>query len=94
LSTAVEGAGQLCATEGAVGQRATVFAGKWDSLGNALIDDVVGDLSKAVNICFAGSIVTALDGVVKQPPDAVAVVGVVFGGVDTTLSSDGVGATL
>jgi hypothetical protein len=56
-----------------------------------VVDDVVADLGQAVNVGLTGAEVAALDGVVEEPPDAVAVVGVVFGGVDAALGGDAVG---
>ncbi len=92
LAPGVEGTGDLGATEGAVGQGAAVFAGKGHALTNALVDDVVRDLGEAVDVGLTGAEVTALDGVVEQAEDGVTVVLIVFGGVDTALGGDGVGA--
>ena len=91
LAAGVEGAGDLRAAERAVGEEAAVVACERDALRHALIDDVVADLGEAVDVGLAGAEVAALDGVVEQPEDAVAVVGVVLGGVDAALRGDGVG---
>ena len=56
--------------------------------GGALVDDVVADLGEPVDVGLAGAEVAALDGVVEQPEDAVAVVVVVLGGVDAALRRD------
>ena len=47
---------------------------------------------QAVDVGFAGAEVAALDGVVEEAVDAVAVVLIVLGGVDAALGGDGVGA--
>jgi hypothetical protein len=72
--------------------RSAVIPGKGDALGHALVDDVVADLRQPIDVGFPGPEIAALDRVVEQPPDAVAVVGVVLGGVDATLGGDAVGA--
>ena len=92
LAAGVEGARNLGSAEGAIGERAAVLAGEGNALGDALIDDVDADLGEAVDVGFAGAEVAALDGVVEEAVDAVAVVGVVLGGVDAALRGDGVGA--
>src|SRR5690606_21731162 len=59
-------------------------------LRHALIDDVRGDLGEAVDVRLAGAEVAALDRVVEEAEDAVAVVLVVLGRVDAALGRDGV----
>lgn len=61
-------------------------------MGDALVDNVSADFSKAVNIGLARAKVAALYGVVEEPVNAVAVVLIVLGGVDTALSRDRVRA--
>ena len=92
LPAGIERAGNLRAAEGAVGQRAAVFAGEGHALGDALVDDVVADLGEAVDVGLAGPEVAALDRVVEEAEDAVAIVLVVLGGVDAALGGDAVGA--
>ena len=58
-----------------------------------MIDDVVTDLSQSIDVGFTSTIVAALDGVVKQTPDAVAIVGIILCRVNTPLSSNAVCAT-
>ncbi len=91
LAPGVEGPGDLGAAEGAVGQEPAVFPGKGDALGHAVVDDQVADLGQPVDVGLPGPEIPALDGVVEQPPDAVAVVGVILGGVDAPLGRDAVG---
>ena len=90
LAAGVEGARQLGAAEGAVGEQTPVLAREGDPLGHALVDDRVADLGQAVDVGLAGAKVPALDGVVEQAPDAVAVVGIVRGRVDAALGGDAV----
>ena len=92
LAAGVEGAGHLGATKGAVVEQAAVFAGEGDALGDALVDDGVGDLGEAIDISLAGAEVAALDGVVEQAAHGVAVILVVFRAVDAALGRDRVGA--
>ena len=92
LAPGVEGAGNLCAAEGAGGEIAGVVAGKGHALGHALVDDVQGELRQAVDVRLARAEVAALDRVVEEPLDAVAVVRVVLGRVDAALGRDAVGA--
>src|SRR5690606_3108767 len=92
LAAGVEGAGDLDAAEGAGVEQAAVLAGEGHALGHALVDDLDGDLRQAVHVGLAGAEVAALDGVVEQALDRVAVVAVVLGGVDAALRGDGVGA--
>ena len=92
LAAGVEGARDLSAAEGAVIEEAAVLAGEGHALGDALVDDVHADLGEAVDVGFARAEVAALDGVVEEAVDAVAVVLIIFGGVDAALRGDGVGA--
>jgi hypothetical protein len=57
-----------------------------------LIDDVQADLREPVDVSLSRAEVAALDGVVEEPVDAVAVVAVVLRGVDSALRRDAVRA--
>ena len=92
LAAGVEGARDLDAAEGAVVQQAAVLAGERDALGDALVDDVQADLGQPVDVGLARAVVAALDGVVEEPVDRVAVALVVLGRVDAALGGDRVGA--
>ena len=92
LAAGVERARHLRAAEGAVGEQAAVFAGEGHALRHALVDDVDRHLGEPVDVGLAGAEIAALDRVVEEPVDAVAVVLVVLGGVDAALGGDGVGA--
>lgn len=93
LAAGVEGAGHLDAAEGTGVEQTAVLAGEGHALGDALVDDLDRDLRQAVDIGLAGPEVAALDGVVEQPVDGVAVVAVVLRRVDAALGGDGVRAT-
>ncbi len=92
LAAGVEGAGDLGSTERAVVQQAAVLAGEGHALGHALVDNVVGNLGEAIDVRLAGAEVAALDRVVEKAENRVAIVAVVFRGVDPALSGDRVGA--
>ena len=81
-----------CAAERSVGEETTVLAREGYSLRDALIDDVDAQLGQSVDVALARAEVTALDGVVEQSVNAVAVVPVILGGVYSALRSDAVGA--
>ena len=91
LAAGVERAADLGAAEAAVVEQAAVLAGERHALGDHLVDDVHRHLGQAVDVGLAGAEVAALDGVVEQPVDAVAVAAVVLGRVDAALGGDRVG---
>ena len=88
LAAGVEGARHLGAAEGAVVEQAAVLAGEGHALGDALVDDVDADLGQPVDVGLARAEVAALDRVVEEAVDAVAVVLVVLGRVDAALGGD------
>ena len=92
LAARVKGAGNLGATEGTVCEQATVFAGKRHALLDALIDNQVTDFGEPIDIRFARPEIAAFDRVVKQTENAVAIVLIIFGGVDAALRRDAVRA--
>ncbi len=92
LTAGVEGAGDLRAAEGTIREEAAVFAGKGNALRDALVDDIGADFREAIDVGFAGSVVAALDGIVEEAVHAVAVVLVIFGGVNAALRGDTMGA--
>ena len=92
LAARVEGARHLRAAERAVVEQAAVLARERHALRDALVDDVHRQLRQPVHVGFARPIVAALDRVVEQAVDAVAVVLVVLGGVDAALRGDAVRA--
>jgi hypothetical protein len=61
LAAGVEGARNLRAAEGAVGEQAAVFAGEGHALRGALVDDVDRDFGEAVDVGLAGAVVAAFD---------------------------------
>ena len=92
LAAGVEGARDLHAAEGAVVEQAAVLAGERDALRDALVDDVGADLGQAVDVRLARAVVAALDRVVEEAVDGVAVLLVVLRGVDAALGGDRVRA--
>ena len=91
LSPGVEGARDLDAAERAVVQQAAVLTGERHALCHALVDDVGAHLREAVDVRLARAVVAALDRVVEEPVDGVAVALVVLGRVDAALRGDRVG---
>ena len=92
LSARVEGARHLRAAEAAVVEVAGILAGEGHALRHALIDDVEADAGEAVDVGFARAEIAALHRVVEQAVDAVAVVVIILGGVDSALRGDAVRA--
>ena len=78
--------------ERSVGQQTAVFAREGDSLLDALIDDQIADFRQPINVRLAGAEIAAFDRVVKETEDAIAVVLIIFGGIDSTLGGDAMGA--
>ena len=92
LAARVERARDLRAAERSIVEQPAVLPRERHALRHALVDDVDRRLRQPIDVGFAGAIVAALDGVVEEPIDAVAVVAVVLGGVDAALRRDAVGA--
>jgi hypothetical protein len=92
LPAGVEGPGDLRAAERAGLQVAAVVARERDALRHALVDDVVAHLGQPPDVGLARPEVAALDGVVEEAEDAVAVVRVVLRRVDPALGRDAMGA--
>jgi len=90
LPARVEGPRHLRAAERAVGEKAAVLARKRNSLRHALIDDVYAQLREPVDVAFARAEIAALDCVVEEPVDAVAVILIILGGVYSALRRDAV----
>jgi len=91
LAPGVERALHQHAAEGPVGEHAAVLPGERHALGDALVDDVPADLGEAPDVGLPGAEVAALDRVVEQAVDRVAVVLVVLRRVDPALGGDRVG---
>ena len=92
LSTGVEGARHLSAAKRAIVEQSAIFAGEGNALGDALVDDRATHFGKAMHIGLAGTKIAAFDRVVEEAVNAVAVILVIFCGIDATLSGDRVGA--
>ena len=92
LAAGVERARDLRSTERPVVEEPAVLARERDALCHALVDDVHAQLRQPVDVGFARPVVAALDRVVEEALDAVAVVLVVLGGIDAALGRDAVRA--
>ena len=91
LAAGVEGALHLDAAEGTGVEKTAVLARERDALRDALVDDRHARLREPVDVRLPGAEVPALDGVVEEPVDGVAVVAVVLRRVDAALGRDRVG---
>ncbi|MCY1562610.1 hypothetical protein D9M68_1000380 [compost metagenome] len=83
----------LSTTERAVAQHTTVFTGKWYTLSHTLVNDVGTYFGQTMYVGLTGTIVTTFDGIVEQAINAVTIILIVFGSVDTTLCCDRVRTT-
>src|SRR5262249_29370400 len=93
LPARIKCAGNLGATKRAIRKHAAIFARKWHTLRNALIDDVYANLRKAINICFTRAVVTAFDGVIKESINAVSIVLIILCRVNSTLRGNAMRAS-
>ena len=89
LAARIKRARHLRAAERAVRQRAAVFAGERHALRHALVNDAGAHLGEPEDVRLARAKVAALDGVVKQAKDGVAVILIILGRVDAALGGDG-----
>ena len=80
------------AAERAIGEQPAVFPGERNALGHALINDIDADLRQPIDVGLAGAEIAAFDRVVEQALNAVAVVLIILGRVDSALGRDAVGA--
>ena len=88
LPPRIKCARNLHAAERARIEQSSVFARKGNALRHALIDDIHADLRKAIHVGFARAEISALHRVIKQPLNAVAVIPVIFRGIDPALRGD------
>ena len=92
LPSRIERPRDLRAAKGPVGQQAAVFARERDALLDAVIDDQIADFRETINIRFPGAKIAALDRVVEETKHAVAVVLIIFCGIDSALGRDAMSA--
>src|SRR5207248_1164812 len=76
----------------AIREVTAVLPRKRHSLSDTLVDDVAADFGQPINVRFPRTKIAAFDCVVEQTVNAVAVVLIIFGGVNPTLGGDGVRA--
>ncbi len=67
---------------------AAVLARERNALSDALIDDVAANFSESINVRFARAKIAAFDRVVEQAINAVAIVLIIFRGIDSALGRD------
>ena len=92
LSARVKRPRDLRSAKRSIGKQPAVLAREWHALFDALVDDQIADFGQTINIRFAGTEVAAFNRVVKETKDAVAIVLIIFRGVDAALRGDAVGA--
>ena len=92
LPARVEGPRHQRAAERAVGELSAVLARERHALRHGVIDDARRQLGQPVDVRLARPEVAALQRVVEEPLDAVAVVLIVLGGIDPALRGHAVGA--
>ena len=93
LTLGIESTAYLSAAERAVGEQTTIFASEGHTLSHTLVDDIVRHFSQTIYVGFASAVVTTLHGVIEETIYRVAIILIVLGCIDTTLSGDGVSAT-
>ncbi len=90
MATRVKGARHLRPSERAILKQSAVFACEGHTLRHGLIDDGIANLRETPHVGFARSEVATSYGVAKEAADAVAVVLIVLGRVDSALGRDAV----
>src|SRR6202035_1847228 len=92
LSSRIKSARNLHAAERARIEQSSVFAREGNALGHTLIDDVNADLGQTIYVRFACPEITALHRIVEEAVNAVAIISVIFRGVDAALRGDRMGS--
>ena len=72
--------------------KSAVLSGERHTLLDTLIDDQITDFGESINIGFPGTEIAAFDRVVEQAKNAVAIVLVIFRGINSALGGDAMGA--
>ena len=88
LAARVKRARNLCAAERSIGEQPSILARERHALFNALVDDQIADFRETINVRFTRSEIAAFDRVVKKAKHAVAIVLIIFCGVDPTLGGN------
>src|SRR5207249_5933743 len=78
--------------EGPVVEITRILTCERHSLRHALVDDIEADLRQAVDVALARAEIATFYCVVEEPVDAVTIVVIILGGVDSALGSDAVSA--
>ena len=92
LSPRIKCSRDLGTAEAAVVEQPAVVARERNSLCDALVDDADTYFSQTVNVCLAGTEIATLDRVVKEAVDAVPIITVILGRIDSTLCGNRVRA--
>src|SRR5262249_43827012 len=92
LPACVESSRHLSPPKRPIGKQSAIFTRKRHALRDALVDDAIADLSETIHVRFAGTKVAALDRVVKQSVNAVAIVLVILCRVEPTLGGNRMGS--
>src|SRR6267378_871573 len=91
LAAGVKRPRNLRSAERTIGEQPAILARERHALLGALIDDEIANFGQPVNVRFARTEIAAFDRVVKQSENAVAVVLVILGSIDSALRRDGMG---
>jgi hypothetical protein len=83
LPLGVEGTSHLGPAKGPIIQQTAVLPGKGYPLGHTVVNNGVANFRQSMDIGLPGAVVSPLEGVVEQPPDAIAIVGIVLAGVNS-----------
>src|ERR1700722_8697918 len=92
LPARIKGARNLHAAERACIEQSAVFARERHTLCDALVDDVHADLRETIYVSLARPKISAFHRVVEKAVNAVAVISVIFRGIDAALRGDGMRA--
>ncbi len=92
LAFCIKGPAYLNATKRPVVELAAVVAGKGNTLGNALVDDVRRDFRQAVYVGFAATVIAPFDRIVEETERGVSIILIVLRGIDSPLRGNGVRA--
>src|SRR5690242_13586205 len=83
LTSRIKCSRNLHAAKGPIVKKPAILPGKRHALGDTLVDDIETDLRKPIDVGFTSAIVAAFDRVFEQTEDAVAVVAIILGGINS-----------
>jgi hypothetical protein len=88
LAAGIKGSRHLNPAKRTIRQQTAVLTRERNALRHALVDNIEADFGQAMNIRFSRPKITPFDRIVEQAENAIAVVLIVLGGVDTALRRD------